>query len=75
MIELFQEHYLSISPLGICRVLKCIKILFKGMYCFFLPVNDFPYMPICSTADFLNGFITKKNLLFNLLTHFSLYFY
>jgi hypothetical protein len=49
-IQLLKKYDLSESPLGVCRILKSIKILLEGNYVFSFSVNRLPYDSIGSLS-------------------------
>jgi hypothetical protein len=51
MIELVKDTHLSIGPLGIYIILKCIKDLLQGVLSARLSVDDFPNVTISSTSQ------------------------
>ena len=70
---LHQEHYLSVGPLGISRIVKSVKILFEGLHFATLLVNDLPDVPVSSTADLAVHFETSYDVCLDLLAHNIIY--
>lgn len=46
MLEFLEEHYLSICPLGVGRVLECVEVFLEGKDALGAPVDYLPHNPI-----------------------------
>ena len=56
VLELLQKHYLSVGSLGICGVLKCIKVFFESEGTMTTSLGHFPDDPVGPAAYFLDYF-------------------
>lgn len=65
VIQLFQNLYLTVCSLGICRMLKSIKNLFEGIYFFSGFFLYFPDMPVCTGPYFLQDVESSDNMILN----------
>ena len=69
MVQLLEEHYLTVCSLCICRIWKGVKIFFKGFYCFGLPVYNFPDVSVGSTTYFFDELVLFKDMWLYFLGH------
>ena len=69
MLQFHEKHNLSVSSLGVCRVIKGVKIFFKGFNFFVLVVDYFPYMTVCATADFFEYFELAEDVGLEVFSH------
>lgn len=57
MLQLPEEHDLSIGALRIGGVRKSIEVLLQSLDLLALPVDDLPNMAVCATADLLDHLV------------------
>lgn len=69
VFQLPQEHDLSVGPLGICGIREGIEIFLQGLYCFCLPVDDFPHVPVCPTSNLFDKLEVFKDMRLNFISH------
>lgn len=69
MLQLPEEHDLSIGTLRIGGVRKSIEVLLQSLDLLALPVNNLPNMAICATTDLLDHLIVLKDVGFYLICH------
>jgi len=53
MTQFHQKHDFTVSPLCVCRIVKCIKVLFQSFYFSGTFVSDFPDVTVGSAPYFL----------------------
>lgn len=71
--QFHEEHDFSVSSLGICRVIKSIKIFLEGFHLLGPLVCHLPDMPVGTTADFLMDFELRQHMSLYLLAHNIIY--
>lgn len=69
MGQLVEQSDLTISPLSVCRVLKCVKNFLEGEDFARFNFSNFPDMSIRSAADFLEQIVSFQNMRLNSLRH------
>lgn len=67
MLQLSEEHDLSIGTLRISRVRKSIEVFLQSPHLFALTIDHLPNMTICTTADLLDHLVTLKDVRFYLI--------
>jgi hypothetical protein len=69
VVELLQEHYLTVGTLCVRRVLECVEDLFQGEDLAGLTVFHFPDVPVGSAPDLLQQFVSFQDVRLYLFFH------
>ena len=69
VFQLLQKHDFAIDALGVCGVGESIEIFFQSLQAFSFSVLNFPDVPVCPAAYFLEQLILNCDMGIHCLAH------